>query len=40
MEDIVEEILRDVVPRHDVALYIEPLGDGRFVVRGNVRLDI
>jgi magnesium and cobalt exporter, CNNM family len=39
MEDIVEEILRDVVPRNDVALYIEPLGNGRFLVSGNVRLD-
>jgi putative hemolysin len=39
MEDIVEEILRDVVPRDDVALYIEPLGDGRFLVSGNARLD-
>jgi CBS domain containing-hemolysin-like protein len=39
MEDIVEEILTDVVPRHDVALYIEPLGNGRFLVSGNARLD-
>jgi magnesium and cobalt exporter, CNNM family len=39
MEDIVEEILHDVVPRHDVALYIEPLGNGRFLVSGNARLD-
>jgi putative hemolysin len=39
MEDIVEEILRDVVPRNDVALYIEPLGNGRFLVSGNARLD-
>ena len=39
MEDIVEEILRDVVPRDDVALYIEPLGNGRFLVNGNARLD-
>jgi CBS domain containing-hemolysin-like protein len=39
MEDIVEEILRDVVPRDDVALYIEPLGNGRFLVSGNARLD-
>src|SRR4030095_12672174 len=39
MEDIVEEILRDVVPRHDVALYIEPLGNGRFLVSGDARLD-
>jgi putative hemolysin len=39
MEDIVEEILRDVVPRDDVTLYIEPLGNGRFLVSGNARLD-
>jgi len=39
MEDIVEEILRDIVPRDDVALYIEPLGNGRFLVSGNARLD-
>jgi CBS domain containing-hemolysin-like protein len=39
MEDIVEEILRDVMPRRDVALYIEPLGNGRFLVSGNARLD-
>jgi CBS domain containing-hemolysin-like protein len=39
MEDIVEEILSDVVPRDDVALYIEPLGNGRFLVSGNARLD-
>ncbi|MBO0696551.1 MAG: HlyC/CorC family transporter [Verrucomicrobia bacterium] len=39
VEDIVEEILRDVVPRDDVALYIEPLGNGRFLVSGNARLD-
>jgi putative hemolysin len=39
MEDIVEEILSDVVPRHDVALYIEPLGNGRFLASGDARLD-
>jgi CBS domain containing-hemolysin-like protein len=39
MDDIVEEILHDVVPRDDVALYIEPLGNGRFLVSGNARLD-
>ena len=39
MEDIVEEILSDVVPRDNVALYIEPLGNGRFLVSGNARLD-
>jgi CBS domain containing-hemolysin-like protein len=35
----VEEILRDVVPRDDVTLYIEPLGNGKFLVSGNARLD-
>ena len=39
MEDIVEEILSDAVPRGDAALYIEPLGNGRFLVSGNARLD-
>ncbi len=39
MEDIVEEILSDVVPRDDVALYIEPLGNGKFLVSGDARLD-
>src|SRR5438094_80499 len=39
MEDIVEEILSDALPRGDVALYIEPLGHGRFLVSGNARLD-
>src|SRR6266487_3776379 len=39
MEDIVEEILSDVVPRDNVALYIEPLGNGRFLVSGDARLD-
>src|SRR5438309_5815821 len=39
MEDIVEEILSDAVPGDDVAVYIEPLGNGRFLVSGNARLD-
>src|SRR5213594_127836 len=39
MYDIVEEILSDALPRDDVALYIEPLGNGRFLVSGNARLD-
>src|SRR5207245_1166851 len=39
MDDIVEEILSDAVPRGDVALYIEPLGNGRFLVSGDARLD-
>src|SRR5438094_6093257 len=37
MDDIVEEILSDALPRDDVALYIEPLGNGRFLVSGNAR---
>jgi putative hemolysin len=39
MEDIVEEILSDAVPKGDAAFYIEPLGNGRFLVSGNARLD-
>src|SRR6266568_4120197 len=39
MDDIVEEILSDALPRDDVALYIEPLGHGKFLVSGNARLD-
>src|SRR5712664_1165745 len=39
MDDIVEEILSDALPRGEVALYIEPLGNGRFIVSGNARLD-
>jgi len=39
MEDIVEEILSDALPRNDVALYIEPLGNGKFLMSGNARLD-
>jgi CBS domain containing-hemolysin-like protein len=39
MEDIVEEILSDAEPRDDITLYIEPLGNGRFLVSGNARLD-
>jgi CBS domain containing-hemolysin-like protein len=41
MEDIVEEILSDALPRGDVAvgLYIESLENGKFLVSGNARLD-
>jgi putative hemolysin len=39
IDDIVEEILEEAVPRHDVGLYIEPLGNGKFLVSGNARLD-
>jgi putative hemolysin len=39
IEDIVEEILGDALPRGDVDLYIEPLENGKFLVSGNARLD-
>lgn len=39
MDDIVEEILSDAVPRDDAALYIESLGNGKFLVSGSARLD-
>jgi len=39
MEDIVEEILGDALPRGDVDLYIESLENGKFLVSGNARLD-
>jgi putative hemolysin len=39
IDDIVEEILEEAVPRHEVGLYIEPLGNGKFLVSGNARLD-
>src|SRR5213596_1878965 len=39
MEDIVEEIISDALPRGDVDLYIEPLEHGKFLVSGNARLD-
>jgi CBS domain containing-hemolysin-like protein len=39
MEDIIEEILSDAVPGDDVALYIEALENGKFLVSGNARLD-
>src|SRR5215831_213160 len=39
MADIVEDILSDALPREDSALYIEPLGNGKFLVSGNARLD-
>jgi len=39
MDDIVEEILSDALPRDDATLYIESLGNGRFLVSGNARLD-
>ena len=39
MADIMEEILGETAPDADSGLYIEPLGDGRFLVSGNARLD-
>src|SRR5881392_1029713 len=39
LEDIVEEILGDALPRGDVDLYIEPLENEKFLVSGNARLD-
>jgi CBS domain containing-hemolysin-like protein len=39
MDDIVEEILGDALPGDDPGLYIEPLGNGKFLVSGNARLD-
>src|SRR5213594_3545300 len=39
MQNIMEEILGGTVPSEDAAFYIEPLGDGKFLVSGNTRLD-
>src|SRR5881394_199791 len=39
MSDIVEEILSGTVPRDGSVFYIEPLGNGKFLVSGNARLD-
>jgi CBS domain containing-hemolysin-like protein len=39
MEDIVEDILSDALPRGDVDLYIESLENEKFLVSGNARLD-
>ncbi len=39
MEEIVEEILNDALPRGDADLYIEPLENEKFLVSGNARLD-
>ena len=39
MEDIVEEILSGTAPRDGSEFYIEPLGNGKFLVSGNARLD-
>src|SRR5213595_2177305 len=39
MNDIVDEILSGTVPRDGSVFYIEPLGNGKFLVSGNARLD-
>jgi magnesium and cobalt transporter len=39
MEDLVEEILSGATPGDDSTFYIEPLGNGKFLVSGNARLD-
>src|SRR5947207_1070919 len=39
MEEIVEEILSDALPRGDADLYIEPLENEKFLVSGNASLD-
>ncbi len=39
MADIVEDILSDAAPLGDADLYIEELGDGKFLVSGHARLD-
>src|SRR6266513_2186617 len=39
VDDIVEEILSGTVPRDGAEFYIEPLGNGKFLVSGNARLD-
>ena len=39
MDDIVEEILSDALPRDNVAFYIESLGNGKYLVSGSARLD-
>jgi CBS domain containing-hemolysin-like protein len=39
MEDISEEILTAAAPHEDAGFYIEPLGNGKFLVNGNARLD-
>lgn len=37
--DLIEEIVGDTLPQEDSAFYIEPLGNGKFLVSGNARLD-
>jgi CBS domain containing-hemolysin-like protein len=37
--DIVEEVISDAVPRGDEALYIEEIGNGKWLASGSARLD-
>ena len=39
LQDFLEEILGDAVPRVEADLYIEQLGDGRLLAAGTARLD-
>ncbi|MDQ2868738.1 MAG: hemolysin family protein [Verrucomicrobiota bacterium] len=39
LSDIIEDIISDAVPLGDADLYIEELGDDRFLVSGKARLD-
>ncbi len=39
LSDIIEDIISDAAPLGDADLYIEPLGDGRYLVNGKARLD-
>jgi putative hemolysin len=39
LNDIVEEVIGDVVPRGDEVLYIEEISNGKWLVSGSARLD-
>jgi len=39
LPDVVEQIISDAIPSADEDLYIESVGEGRFILAGNVRLD-
>ncbi len=39
LNDLVEEIISDAVPKADHALYIEAVGEGELLVNGNARID-
>src|SRR5438874_13787801 len=39
LNDIIEEIISDAVPRAESELYIEKIDDRRFLVSGSARLD-